>query len=397
MMINKDENNRYPYSFIVLYASVYMLLAIYNTFIPVYLDSIGFSKSIIGVLLAIGTLISIMTQPAWGIACDRSSNMNSLLMVMFLGSAISMILYPLSTSFIFIVIITTVYSVFQSSIVPVSDAMVLEYIENKRWKFGPVRIAGSMGFAVMSLLAGIIARKNINAIFLLSFFISMISFLNVFRLPKIRGHQSKGSKTSMWGIFKSQQLVVLLAFHFIIEITFGFYYSFFPIHYVQLGADSGLLGTAMVISAFSEIPFLLFADRIIKKFGINKVLISSALIISTRWMLTGIVTDINIILLVSAAHGCSFIVFSYCLATFINKNVPKELRASGQAMNALLCIGLARMIGSSIGGVISDVTGFSRVFQLNSLICFIAPLIFGLFFTITRKCGVKRGETEYLN
>jgi PPP family 3-phenylpropionic acid transporter len=396
-MISKEENNRYPYSFIVLYAAVYMLFSIYGTFVPVYLNGIGFSKSVIGVLLAIGTLISIITQPVWGIACDRSSNMNSLLMVMFLGSGISMILYPLSAGFVFIVIFTSVYSIFQSSIIPVSDAMVLEYMENKRWKFGPVRIAGSMGYAVMSILAGILARHNIRAIFLLFFCISMIAFFNTFRLPKVRGHQSKERKTSIWGIFKSRKLIILLSFHFIIEITFGFYHSFFPIHYVQLGADSGLLGTAMVISAFSEVPFLLFADRIIKKFGTNKVLIASALIISIRWMLTGIVTNINIMLFVSATHGCTFIVFSYCLATFINKNVAKELRASGQAMNALLCIGLARMLGSSIGGVISDVTGFSRVFQLNSLICFISALIFGLFFAVTRKRGDTHGETEYLN
>lgn len=395
-MINK-EDSRYPYSFIILYAAVYMLLTIYSTFIPVYLDGIGFSKSIIGVLLAIGTLISIITQPVWGIACDRSSNMNALLMAMFLGSAISMILYPLSTGFVFIVIMTSAYAAFQSSIIPVSDAMVLEYMENKRWKYGPVRIAGSMGYAVMSILAGIMARQNINVIFPLYFCISMIAFISAFRLPKIRGHQSKGRKTSVLGVFKSRRLVILLAFHFVIQITFGFYYSFFPIHYVQLGADSGILGMSFLIASLSELPFLFFADRIIKRFGINKVLISSALIISIRWMLTGIVTDINMMLLVSAAHGWSFIVFAYCMATFINKNVPKELKASGQAINALLCIGLARMIGSSIGGVISDVTGFSQVFRLNSLICFIAALTFGLYFAITRIYGVKHGETKHFN
>lgn len=395
-MINKEQNNRYPYSFIILYAVVYMLLTIYSTFIPVYLDGIGLSKSIIGALMAVGTLVSIITQPLWGMACDRSSNMNFLLMAMFLGSAISMILYPLSTGFVFIVIITSAYATFQSSIIPVSDAMVLEYMENRRWKYGPVRMAGSIGYALMSILAGLLARHNINVIFLLYFCISMIAFINVFRLPKIRGHQSNGSKASMWGVFKSRQLVTLLAFHFVIQITFGFYYSFFPIHYVQLGADSGFLGMSMVISAFSELPFLLFADKIIKRFGINKILISSALIISIRWMLTGIVKNINLLLLVSAAHGWSFIVFSYCMATFINKNVPKELKASGQAMNALLCIGLARVIGSSIGGIISDVTGFSQVFWINSLICLIAALTFGLIFTIIRMRGVKHGETKHL-
>lgn len=391
-MPNKEENSRYPYSFLVLYAAIYMSITIYSTFTPVYLDSIGLNKSAIGMMLAVGTLISMISQPIWGIAGDRASSMNTILKVLFFGSAISMILVPLSNSYLYLVIIISAYTIFQSSIVPISDSIVLGHLENKRWKYGPVRMAGTIGYALMSVIAGVLTRQNINAIFLLYFCIGMIAFFTVFRLPIIQGRQSRSNKVSIWKIFKSRQLVILIAFNFVIQITFGFYYSFFAIHYIQLGADNGLLGVSMLISAVSEIPFLLFADVIVKKLGINITLICSAFIISIRWMLIHFVTDINMILLVNAMHGLSFVVFSYCMAIFINNNVPKELKASGQAMNTLLCIGIARMIGSSVGGIVSDITGIRQAFLFNALVGFIAVLGFGFILILVRIRGAQQYE-----
>ena len=384
-MLNEDGKNKYPYSFLILYGTIYMSLAIYSTFAPIYLDSIGFNKSAIGVLLALGTLVSIVAQPIWGIASDRSYSKNTILRVLLLGSAVSIIFFPLSKSFIFLVIIISVFTLFQSSINPVSDSITLEYLDKRQWKFGPIRMAGTLGYAIMSVIAGVLARQKIEIIFFLYFCVAIIAFFTVFRLPLIQGHQSKGTRVPIWRIFESRELVILLAFHFIIQITFGFYYSFFSIHYIQLGADSGLLGWSMLISSASEIPFLLFADRILKKLGIRLTLIISALIISIRWVLIYFVTNIYAILFVNATHGLSFIVFAFCMATFISKNVPKELRASGQTMNALLCIGLARMLGSTIGGIISDITGIKQVFLYTSLIGFTAVIIFGSIFMIHHK------------
>lgn len=384
-MLSDGKNSKYPYGFLLLYAATYMTIAIYSTFTPIYLDHIGFNKSAIGVLLAIGTLVSILAQPVWGIASDRAASKNTILKILMLGSAMIIILFPLSKSFIYLAVIISVFTLFQSSINPVSDSITLEYLENGRWKFGPIRLAGTLGFALMSVLAGFLVRQNIEVIFILYFFITIIAFFTVFQLPRIPGHQSTGNRVPLWRIFKSRELVILLAFHFIIQVTFGFYYSFFSIYYMQLGADSSLLGLSMFVSSTSEIPFLLFADKIINKLGIRLTLIASALIISIRWILIYFVTDIHAILLVNATHGLSFIVFAFCMATFISKNVPKELRSSGQTMNALLCIGLARMVGSVIGGVVSDITGIKQVFLYTSFIGFIAILLFGSIFLFKYK------------
>lgn len=389
-MVTVDEDNKYPYYFLLLYAITYMLNAIYGNFIPIYLNSLGFSKTAVGSLLALGPFVAVVAQPVWGLASDRAASKNTILKTLLLGSAVAMILYPVSGNFFYLAAVIIVFSFFQSSVNPVSDALTLEHLEPTRWKFSRIRLAGTLGFAFMSVIAGTLARKNIYSIFFLYFAIGIIAFFTVFRLPRVKGHQSEGMKLYPWHLFKNRELVILIAFNFVIQLTFGFYYSFFAIYYKQLGADNALLGWAMFITSTSEIPFLLFADRILARLGTKLTLLISSLVISVRWLLLYFITGIYAILAVNASHGLTFIVFAFCLATFISKNVPKELRASGQTMNALLCMGFARIIGSIFGGILSDMLGIKQVFLYTSLIDFAAVLIFGTLFLVQKQNKITK-------
>jgi PPP family 3-phenylpropionic acid transporter len=379
-LLDNRENGRYPYYFLVLYALVYMTNSIYGTFIPVYLNGIGFSQTVVGTLLSIGPLISVFANSTWGLASDRAPNKNRILKILVLGSAAAMAVYPLSRDFLYLFVIISVFTFFQTSINPISDTITLEYIEARRWKYGPIRMSGTLGFAFMSITAGLISKQDIRYIFVLYFCVGMLILLVVFRLPLVKGHQSQGTKVSPWSLFKNRELVTLIAFYFVIQLTFGFYFSFFPIYFKQSGASNSLLGLAMFITSTSEVPFLLFAEKILSRLGVKLTLVLSALVISLRWMLLHFVTDLNAILIVNATHGLTFIVFMYSMATFINRNVPKELRATGQTMNALLCMGIARTIGSSLGGVISDKIGIKQVFLYTSSVAFTAAVVFGAIF-----------------
>lgn len=388
----KDIFRNYPFIFILFYALVYMGNAVYGTFIPLYLDHLGFSKTIVGTLLSLGPFIAIIAQPVWGMAGDRASAKNNVLKILLLGCALTVLAYPVSTSIYYLFTIIAIFTFFQTPVVPLGDAITLEYIELTQWKFGPIRMAGTIGYALMSIAAGAAARHNINNIFPLYFAITLLTLAAVFKLPIVKGHQSGGRKMAVWKLFHNRELVVLMSLNLIAMITLGFYYSFFSIYYKQLGGDSALLGWGMFISAASEIPFLLFADRIIRRLGSKGTLIMSILVMAIRWFLLYAVTDVYVILGMNILHGLSFIVMAYSMVTYINKNVPKELRASGQTMNGLIGMGLARIAGSIFGGFLSDMVGTQKVFLYASILNFTAVAVFGTVFLIQdrKKAKVKQ-------
>ena len=388
-MSSKFHLNRVAVYFLSLYALLYMSNAIFGTFLPIYLDHVGYSSTAIGSLLALGPFVAIIAQPFWGIAGDRAKTKNNILKILVLGSAITAIFFRFSSNYYYLIAIMAMSTFFTSSVSPLSDAITLEYLDRTQWKFSNIRLAGTLGYALMSVLAGFYAKRDINGIFILYFFISILVLIVVFLLPEVKGHQSKGNKVSLAALLKNYELILLLGYATVIQATLGFFYAFFGLYFKEMGGDTAMLGWAMFISAIFEVPFLLFANRIINKIGIKYALVGSGLITAVRWILLRFITNPSWILPIQMLHGLSFIVISYSMVTYINQRVPKELKASGQAMFGLLGMGISRIIATLLGGYISDLVGIRQVFLYNAFLIIISTFIFLLLFHPIIKSKLK--------
>lgn len=384
-----EKSNRMYLLFLSLYAVSYMGNAVYGTFLPVYLKHIDLSQASIATLLSFGPLVAILAQPIWGSIGDRSKNKNKVLQMLLLGSAVSALLFPLSDAYIYLLLIICLTTFFQTSIYPLSDAITLEYLSQTKWAFGPIRLAGTIGFALMSVACGVIAQKHIDSIFLVYCIIMLLTIVICIQLPKIKGHQSSGNKVSILVLLKNRKLMQFMLLNFIVQITLGYYYAFFPIYFHQLGADNSLLGWAMLFSAMSELPFLLFGHKIIRRFGIPTVLLGTAFFAGLRWLLLYFVHNPYLVLPIQMLHGLIFIVLMVTLAIFINEEVPKELKASGQTLNGLISLGIARIIGSMIGGIASEYVGMREVFLYSSAVAFITFVVFAFIFAREVKAVQK--------
>ncbi len=353
--------------------------AVYGTFIPVYLDNEGFNSFEVGTILSLGSVIAILAQPVWGIASDRAKSKNTMLQLMIIGSAVAIIFYPISKNYFFIIAIFSVFTFFKISIIPLSDTITLEYLDSSSFKYGPIRMAGTISYSCMAVLAGFLMKDNIRMIFPLYFLICVGAFFNNLFLPKVKGHQTKENKVSFMYLFKNRMFVLMIIFNLIIMTSLNYYNTFFPIYIKRLGADNTLLGLSMFVAAMSEIPFLMFADRIVRKLGFCFSMILGGVAISIRWLLFSVVNNIFAVILVNSLHGATFIVFVFCMATYINKHVPRELKGSGQSLNGLVVFTLSRL-GSVIGGGLSYKYGIQKTFFLSFLFTFSAVIVFSIVF-----------------
>ena len=377
--------------FLCLYAVSYMGNAVYGTFMPVYLKSIGLSQTSIATLFSFGPLIAILAQPLWGRIGDRAESKNRVLQLLALGSAVSILFLPISNHYLYLLLIICLVTFFQTSIYPLSDAITLEHLGRTKWNFGPIRLAGTIGFALMSVVFGMVAKKNINSISIVYSLIMLLTLLICTQLPKIKGHQSGKNKVSLLVLLKNRKLMLFTLLNFMVQITLGYYYAFFPIYFNQLGADNSLLGWSMLFASLSELPFLLFGHKIIERFSIPAVLVATAFFAGLRWLFFYFVHNPYLVLPIQMFHGLIFIVLSVTLAIYINQQVPKELKASGQTMNGLLSLGLARIIGSMAGGIASEYIGMREVFLYNAGVAFITFVVF--IFIFLRESRVVQKAT----
>jgi MFS transporter, PPP family, 3-phenylpropionic acid transporter len=395
ILLNNRSDVRLPVNFIALFGLTIASNAIYGTFLPVYLHRSGFTDTLIGTLLAIGPFVAFPAQPFWGLLGDRARSKNTILRVMLVGSAAAVLLYPLFKNFYYLFAVITAFTFFNISMLPMQDAIVLEAIEGTGWRYGTIRMAGTIGYAIMSVIAGLLSGWNIYIIFPLYSFVALAGFFATFRIPVVVGHQSAGRKVAPWKLLKNKRLVALMAFTFVLSISLGYYNSFFSIYYSQMGASTFLVGISMFCSSGAEIPFLFFSNRIIARFGVRKTLIVSGAVMGLRWMLLYLVSNVYAIPFINMLHGCSYIVLAYCMVTFINEEVPMELRASGQTLYALATQGVARIIGSILGGFTSDVLGVRAVFLYSFAINVLAVAVFGVIWYLEKRRRTLRFNVNY--
>ncbi|MFS0726169.1 MFS transporter [Paenibacillus sp. 1P07SE] len=352
------------YYFLIFYAVIYMGNAVYGTYMPVYFQSAGLSPSQIGILLSLGPLVAVLAQPVWGAVGDRARTKNRVLAVLLAGSGVAMLMFPFSTAFVYLLLMVCLFTFFQTSIFALSDTITLEQLDKQsRWTFGPIRLGGTFGFAAMSVFFGWLATRDVSYMFPVYALIMLAGLLLLIRLPRVSGGRAPGSTERVWVLLKNRKLVTYMGISLVLHITMGYYYSFFPVYFRDLGGDNGLLGWSMLISSLSEIPFLLLAGRIFKRVRISTVLLVAGLASAARWFICSLTDSAIWLLPTQLLHGLIFIVLTVTLAMYINQVAPKSLKASGQTLNGLLTLGVARIIGSFFGGFASEAYGMRAVFN----------------------------------
>lgn len=357
--------------FMLLYFLVYMGDTQYGSYIPLYLDSLGYDSAKIGAILAIAPMVSMAFQPVWGIISDRARFKNMVLAVMLVGASITFALIPTTRRYLSMLLLFIIlFNIFRSSTHGVTDAIALEYLDSVNGKYGPVRMCATIGYAVMSIITGALAAIRLENIFWLFAVPSIAAaLLLLFALPKVKGHYRQGAKISVRSLLKQKELLMLVGIGLLFQSTSGFYYSFYSLYFTNdLGGSRALLGIIVSMSAFAELPFLIISDKLVNRFGVKNLMLTACFVGAVRWILTAVVASPYLQLGVQLLHGMNSIVFMFCMAVYINQNVPQELKASGQTFYAFI-VGIgSKIIGSWLGGILCNYLPKSRGFFISGIL-----------------------------
>ncbi|MBQ8954432.1 MAG: MFS transporter, partial [Clostridia bacterium] len=353
---------------------------IYQGYASKFFESAGMNTAQLSVILAATQVISIFAQPLWGAAGDRAKSRNQVLRLLILIAAAVVLLYRVSGAFLWLLPVSCLFSAAYTSIQPMGDSIILEALTPDNHPFGPIRLMGCLSFAVMNLLWGqFLAPERMNFVVYATSILLVILLFVARVLPVTAGHQAAtGRKMNMTAILKLKHMPGLFTLMMLLQLTMGYFYSFFSIHFTALpGGTNGLLGLCYFLSAASEVPFLLNADRLYKKLGVGKLMSISALVVTLRWILLASTGSAYAALASQLLHGGGFIVMTVSMSKFINDTIPDELKASGQMLIAVVGFGIARAFGILGGGLVASVMGSIQMgFALMAAISGVALIAF---------------------
>lgn len=382
-----------------VFALIYMGNGSYSPFLALYYKQIGLSVSQIGIITAIGPFAALIFQTAWGRLADRT-NRKFVLMLTLITSGLCALLYLLHTSYWYILMVALLFVIFNTSVLPMSDALALEFCSKKRYRFAPIRICGTIGFAIMPVLLGDLFSDHLNYIFpvffimcitasIVSFFFPTISNERRILTPATTVKAPKKPTVSIKPLLKDPLVIFLLISNFVISVGVCAY-TFLPLYASSLGFDTQTCGLLNAVAALSEIPSLLIIDAVLRKVKGQHIIVASSFFCALRLTLTYVAgfcgsATLTVLMLAQCLQSVSYITNYYCSAQLIHEKFPDELKSTAQTLLAMISAGFSRIVGSIVGGYLSDSIGLGNTFA-----AFAVFLLFGSFVVLLAQLAANK-------
>jgi MFS transporter, PPP family, 3-phenylpropionic acid transporter len=354
--------------------SMYMTMAVVVSYFPLYFGSLGLSTLQIGAIYSMGPLIGIASNLFWGLLSDKYRTVKKVLMTILVGQWLMAFLVFQSSAYTLLLALMTLFFFFQSPTTSLNDSLTLLTIRGTKKSFASFRVWGSIGFAFAALVFGqLLKGKGTELIPILCLCTIGCSLLICFFVKDAReGSKNRPDFSNLLPIISSRPFVAFMLVVLTVSVAHRMNDNFLALFLQRLGADASLVGLSWMASALSEIPIFFLLSKYGHRFKELPLLVICSIVYGLRFLLMSQVEDPVWVIMIQLMHSFSFGIFLFTVIRYIQRIVPDQFRASGQALFAVTWSGLAGLISGLMGGWIFNSWGPHAVYSLSSILAFVA-------------------------
>jgi len=360
----------------------YATLGIIFPFAGYFFKEVGFSGTEIGLYLSIFPLAKFTITNIWTQFFANARRKHLFIASCILLSSLSMVPLVYTENRILVGLLLVIFAFSRAGVIPVMDSIAISM--DAKIPYGRLRLFGSLGFIATSITAGILMdRFGIYAFvwtFMTAGILSVIpSFFVNFSVDALNPTSRADRKLSPELILFFTGLTIYLT-------SFSFLSNFFNIKVSEAGFSQSWAGYMWAIGVISEVFFLYNQERVLKIFNVKTLIALSMFLGGVRYFVTGYTDSLFVLCFFSAFHGFSYGTFHIGVMRYIRLYVPEKLKLKAQSMYSGVGYGLGSIAGSSLSGIIYDISGLKSVFVTAFIFCTAAALV--IFFLTGR--GVQR-------
>ncbi len=358
------------------YFIYFAILGVFLPYFNLYCHQLGFSGIQIGVLSSMRSILLVFFTIFWSGIADRYQIRKFLFIGCSGAGTIVWMLYFKHDTFLMVLIISAIYSIFNAPIISFMEAMTIEVLGKEKSSYGTIRAWGSIAFIATVLFMGyLIDALSIRIILMAVFIGSVLQTGFSLRLPHVRKIRADIFYLKA-GLFFRKRVIVFLFCAFLMLMSHGAYYGFFSIQLEKLGYDGTFIGLAWALASIAEIVVMVRSRWVFSKLSYENVLILSFVVATFRWFFSGFVVSPYLILLLQIAHCVTYGLFHMASILYMDSLSPDENKTFGQAVNNATTYGLGLVAGFFVSGFLYEHTSATVMFFVSGLISMVAGLIF---------------------
>ncbi len=343
-------------SFFFFYFSI---IGVWVIFLPKILQNTGYSAVQIGIIFSIPPLMRFLTPFFFLKLFTLSKKVLHVTLVMML---ISIPLLYLSINDFTLFALTNIFF-------GVSFGLVLPYIETyalselKKEHYGKSRLWGSVGFMLIALVLAQIFNNEIGLHFIAICVVFSAIFAYIISLDDGHFGKSSDQKTGSFSLSSQKYLWVSI---FLMQVSFGAFYSFFTIYETDHGISLQTVSYLWSFGVICEIV-LFYYQAFIIKFDLLKIIKFSIFITAVRWLLLYLFADsLFISYLSQSLHAFSFALYHTAILSYLY-TLYRDKKLASQ-----FYYGFGFGLGGFVGSLIAGKFYGEYLFLSSAIIAFIA-------------------------
>jgi len=351
----------------------YLVMGVIGPYLAVFLYEKGYSGAQIGLLLGAMPITILIFQPLWSYLSDVFNTRKRLLLFGSIGAGLAALGLGYAPSFWVAFICAVLLAAMQAPLMPISNALVLDYLEEtqKPDDYSLIRLWGSLAFAVSSMLIGGLFIDQLLVYF--AWLVAVMYFLQAglsLSLSEWGLEYSHSDFKRLDFLTKNPSFAVFLLGSVFIGATINVVLNYQTLFLQFIGASSWMVGSTIALQALIEMPMMAAVPFLLKHFSMRRIIFVGAMVLPIRWFLYIFIENPNWVLPTQILHSVAVVGFMVIGVSFIDKHISPKWRATGQGLYNAATSGIGAAIGAGLAGVIFDRYDIRAVWLLN--------LIFGL-------------------
>jgi len=347
-----------------------------GSFVPywgIYLQSQNFSPASIGILLSLFQISRIVAPNFWGWLADHTGHRVKWIKLTSLLGLIGFVGVFWAKGFFWIFLIMSALSLFTSSTLPLAESLTLAHLATTDGHYSRIRLWGSIGFIVASLLLGyLIDLQGINILLWALLVAQAIIFYLSNTIPETQKIHHEKKDLSIWKIIKTPSVVALLIGCTLMVSAHGILYNFYSIYLKEHGYSGGTIGWLWAVGVICEILIFMMMPKILRRYSLKTILLMSLFLGVIRFILIGASPDhLYLLLIAQMFHAATFGSFHAASIEVIAYYFKGRNQARGQAIYNSVAYGIGGTVGGLGGGYLIQYLGG----QIGFTVAAISPLI----------------------
>lgn len=361
--------------FVALYAAMYAAYGVASPFLPAFLRERGLSPEEIGLALAAGTCVRLVSAPLASRIADLVHALRVMLVVSIAAAALATLGYLSARGFWMVLAVMMLHAWALAPMTVLADALALAA---RSFEYGRVRGTGSAAFVLGTLVSGqAIGAFGLVVIVPLQAALLGAAAFAATRVAEIEHHQRPKPQTTVGAgallrIASYRSLVLVAA---LVLGSHAMHDAFAVIRWSAAGISpevSSLLWSEAV--AAEVLVFWFVGPLLVRRLTPAGAMALAAGAGMLRWAVMAQTADVAAIALVQPLHGVTFALLHLACMRVLARTVPPGFEGTAQALYATAGVGAAAALLTLASGALYGSLGPPAFWFMAALCAAALPL-----------------------